>query len=144
MNIQNTTRGTSLATAAAIARTLPERSQGLLGKSELQPGEGLWLNPCSSINTHGMQFAIDVLFLDQSGKVVQIHPKLKPGHNVRSFGAQSVLELAVGTIGTSQTQVGDQLKLTELATTAKGTSNTIDLIALAVVCVFAFLVLVSK
>lgn len=142
--VQNLTRDTTLAVNAAIARTLPERSRGLLGRANLPAGEGLWLNPCSSIHTHEMQFPIDVVFLDLHAKVVQIHPKVKPGHQVRSFSAQSVLELPVGTIGTSQTQVGDRLKLTEQVQTARGVSKTVDLIALAIGCFCAFLILVSK
>ena len=42
---------------------------GLLGRSELAEGEGLWIQPCNSIHTWFMRFPIDAIFFDKTGKV---------------------------------------------------------------------------
>jgi uncharacterized membrane protein (UPF0127 family) len=143
--VQNLTKNATLATNAVEAQNFNERRIGLLNTPELPAGGGMWINPCQSIHTHGMQYAIDVVFLDQLGQVTQVHPKVRPGHHgIRSFNAASVLELPVGTIGSTETAVGDQLKFTRVVQPARGVSKTVDMIALAVACLFAFALLVSK
>lgn len=68
------------------------------------------LSPCSSIHMIGMQFAVDVAFLDAKGRVIAAHPDLRPGFRSRScLGARHVLELPAGTLGASGTTEGDTL-----------------------------------
>ncbi len=110
MRIRNTTRGTELADKARHASSYWSRLVGLLGRSSLAPGEALLIEPCSSIHTAFMRFAIDVVYLDKSGQVAKVVPALKPfraSGMVR--GAHSVIELPSGTIASTGTVVGDQI-----------------------------------
>ncbi len=52
------------------ARSLAERSRGLLGRDGI--GTGLVLRPGSSVHTLGMRFAIDVAYVDRSGTVLAV------------------------------------------------------------------------
>lgn len=86
------------------------RSRGLLGRSSLDPEEGLWIIPCPMIHTFFMKFAIDVLFLDSGLTVVRVMENLKPWRlSPWVFRASSVLELAGGALKGS-VKLGDQVE----------------------------------
>lgn len=73
------------------------RARGLLGRAGLAPGEGLWLAPCRSIHTVGMQFAIDVVFLDRASRVVRVVADLAPFRLTwGGWRAHGALEFAAG------------------------------------------------
>ena len=110
MRITNETKGTELANNVRVARGVWSRTVGLLGKSSLNPGEGLVIEPCTSVHTAFMRFAIDVLYVDRARKVVKGVANLKPFRvsGVMS-GRCSVVELPSGTIAASSTAAGDQL-----------------------------------
>ena len=64
----------------------------------------------------GMRFAIDVVFVDARWRVVDVAPDLRPWVPLRfARGASATLELPVGAIAASRTQVGDDLKVEDLA-----------------------------
>ena len=77
----------------------------------LQAGDGLWIFPTQAIHTFGMRFAIDVVFLDRNLRVKRIYHRLAP-FRLTTFvwGAQSVLELASGSLAGTGTTVGDELQ----------------------------------
>jgi len=110
VRIHNRTRGTQLASEARSARTYWSRLVGLLGRSSLRPGEALVLDPCSSVHTAFMRFAIDVVYVDRSRQVLKVCPGLKPFRlsGVLRPGC-SVIELPGGTIASTGTALGDQL-----------------------------------
>jgi uncharacterized membrane protein (UPF0127 family) len=57
-----------------------------------------------------MRFDLDVLFLNEKGRVIKTIQSLRPWKFTKRMGdAHYVLELPVGTIATSGTQVGDLL-----------------------------------
>jgi uncharacterized membrane protein (UPF0127 family) len=59
---------------------------------------------------HGMKFALDVLFLDGAGLVVQSYPALPPGARTPYLrAAESVLELPVGPLEATGTVIGDRV-----------------------------------
>jgi len=65
---------------------------------------------CNAIHTCWTPFDLDVLFLDERGRVLKLIHGLKPWKFTRRVAdAQYVLEVPVGTIATSGTQVGDLL-----------------------------------
>jgi uncharacterized membrane protein (UPF0127 family) len=110
MRIHNTTRGAELADAAVAARSVWTRTVGLLGKAGLSQGEALLIEPCSSIHTAFMRFAIDVIYVDREKRVVKTVGDMKPFRvSAKWAGAHSVVELPSGAIAASGTQVGDQL-----------------------------------
>jgi uncharacterized membrane protein (UPF0127 family) len=74
----NETRSRPVAERTYRARSLWELAAGLLGRRRLRPGEALWLEPCGSIHTWGMGYAIDVVFLDREGTVIRLARSLPP------------------------------------------------------------------
>ena len=110
MRITNQTKGTELASDARVARSLPSRIVGLLGTSSLPAGGALVIDPCSSVHTAFMRFAIDVVYLDPSRRVIKGVAHLKPFRISAALrGRCSVVELPSGTLAASQTAPGDQL-----------------------------------
>jgi uncharacterized membrane protein (UPF0127 family) len=110
MRITNRTRDTLLGTRVTRAASFLSRLRGYIGRAEPMPGEGILLVGCNSVHTWWMSFDLDVLFLDQRGKVLNLIRSLPPWRWIkRTKGATYVLEVPVGTIDSSQTQVGDEL-----------------------------------
>jgi uncharacterized protein len=105
------TRAAVVASKVAKADDAPSRSRGLLGRSSMEPGEGLWIVPCPMIHTFFMRFAIDVVFLDSDLRVVRVIERLKPWRlSPWVWRARSVLELPAGALDGS-VRVGDELEM---------------------------------
>ncbi len=97
MLVRNVTRNTIISTRTEAARSFSARLLGLIPRSSLEPEEGLWLEPCSSIHMCFMQFPIDAVFVDSNGKVLHIIADFKPWRFSPWFtGAHGVLELPAG------------------------------------------------
>ncbi len=111
----NDTKETLLAENARIAATMLSRMVGLLNRSNLASGEGLFLDKCNSIHMIGMKFAIDALFLDKKGIVVGMLENFPPGKISKVFfQAKSCLELPAGTIAITRTALGDKVSHKEV------------------------------
>jgi uncharacterized membrane protein (UPF0127 family) len=86
------------------------RLKGLLGTPRLADDQGLWLEPCNSVHMIGMNYPIDVLFLDKTGTIVRILPHLRPWHlGPIVFGARTAVELADGAIKRLDIRLGRQV-----------------------------------
>jgi uncharacterized membrane protein (UPF0127 family) len=110
--IVNQTRDTTIASKVETARDPSQRMKGLLGRSSLPQGEALIITQCQSIHMFFMEFPIDAIFCDRNNKVVGLCRDIKPFHlSPIFFKANYVIELPVGTITASHTQLGDQIKL---------------------------------
>ncbi|MED5370979.1 MAG: DUF192 domain-containing protein [Myxococcota bacterium] len=100
--MRNLQTGAVLATSALHATGFFERMRGLLGRAPLQPGQGMVIEPCNSVHTWFMGYALDLLFLDRDRRVLRVIPALPPWRMspiVR--GAHSVIELpADASLGT--------------------------------------------
>lgn len=109
----NRTRNTPLVIRGIIAADGWSRLRGLLGRPPLQAGEGLLLRGEKAIHTFGMTFAIDVLFLDRTGRVAHLISAMPPWR-ISPFVAQAcdVLELPAGIIAQTRTSLGDHIELT--------------------------------
>jgi uncharacterized protein len=118
MHAANITRGTVLASSLEVADTGPARNKGLLNRDGLAPGGGLWIVPCQSVHTFFMRFPIDLVYLDARKRVKKVRRAVVPGRISFCLTAQSVIELAAGTIQQTQTQRGDLLAI-EMAESAK-------------------------
>ena len=109
--VHNRTRGATLAANVRLADTPRSRRTGLLKHRELEPGEGLWIYPTQAIHTFGMRFPIDVAFLDRRLRIKRLYHGLAPFRLTwLVWGAQSVLELASGSLAGIGTAVGDELQ----------------------------------
>ena len=110
--VRNTTRGTVLGERISVAGTSLSRLVGLLGKRGLEPSTGLLIIPSQAIHTVAMRFTIDVVFVDRKWQVIQLRPAMVPFRVTGLYWkAQSVIELPVGTIAQTSTEVGDQLSI---------------------------------
>jgi uncharacterized membrane protein (UPF0127 family) len=91
--------GRVLAERLETARSSWARFRGLMGRAELPPGGGLWLEPCNSIHMFFMRFPIDAVFLDKRMVVKRVIPGLRPWRlSPIVFGAKIVVELPAGTV----------------------------------------------
>lgn len=110
MRITNRTRNTLLGSRVTLASTWLGRLRGFIGRPEPGPGEGILLLPCDAVHTFWMSFDLDVLFLDEKGRVLEVVRSLRPWKRTRRVPkARYVLEVPVGTVDGSGTQVGDEL-----------------------------------
>jgi uncharacterized membrane protein (UPF0127 family) len=87
------------------------RMRGLLGRSGLDPGEGLLFPSTSSIHMFFMKFPIDAVFLDREMRVRSIARDLAPWRIAGSLRRGSVLELAAGEARRAGIEPGMQLSL---------------------------------
>jgi uncharacterized membrane protein (UPF0127 family) len=112
-----------------VARSFWSKMKGLLRHSPLRPGQGLWIEGCNWIHTFGMGFPIDVLYLNREGRVVHVTSDMPP-NRIGPFvwRARSVVELPVGIIERTGTEVGDDLDISwgQGGASESGHSGTMD------------------
>jgi uncharacterized membrane protein (UPF0127 family) len=103
--------GKVLAEQLEVATSLVALTAGLMFRSTLEPGRGLWLNPCNGIHMMFMRFPIDAVFLDSKERVRKVYRKLPRWYGVVWFvwGAHSVLELPSESTAEIDLQRGDQI-----------------------------------
>lgn len=95
-----------------MARSTSDRTVGLLRTPNLDAGEGLWIERSPSIHMFFMPYAIDAVFIAADGQITKIVKNLKPWRVVWwARGARDCLELPVGAVAASRTEVGDRLEL---------------------------------
>ncbi|MDP8907754.1 MAG: DUF192 domain-containing protein [Chloroflexota bacterium] len=111
--ISNPATGAAVCERCVLADRPLLRMRGLLGRRDLHADEGLLLRPAGSIHTHFMRFAIDVVFLDREGRVVDVRSVVRPWRAARKRGAKTVLELRSGEARRRGIEVGDVLRLAE-------------------------------
>jgi uncharacterized membrane protein (UPF0127 family) len=86
------------------------RLRGLLGRPALvQAHDGLLLSPCNAVHTFGMAYPLDLVFLDQIGRVLDIAANVRPWRCRRCRGARQTLELAAGSLAVLGIRPGDEL-----------------------------------
>lgn len=107
--------GKLLAGELEVPRTFVGRGVGLMFRRQLEPGRGMWINPCEggSIHMLFMRFAIDAVFLDSKERVRKVYPHLPAWWGVVWFvwGAHSVLELPAGSTAALDLQRGDEIHI---------------------------------
>ena len=118
MAARNHTRSSALASDVEVASSLWAKFMGLMGRQALAPGAGLWLADSNGIHMMFMRFPIDAVFLgrpDHAGRrpVVAAYRGLRAWTGLVPFvrGAHGVLELPVGSIEASRTEVGDLVEI---------------------------------
>lgn len=110
LRIRNASKEIVLADNVAVADTSAERRRGLLQHQSLPKGQGIWIVPCEAVHTWGMQFPIDVLFLNRRRQVVKVRKHMSRRQVAICLRAHSVLELPAGTAEVTCTAKGDQLE----------------------------------
>lgn len=101
-------RGGDALLSVYVADTFFSRLKGLHGVPPLAIGEGLLITPCKGIHTLTMHHAIDVVFLDKSGVVLEART-VQRRQFCQCRGAHSCLEMVAGSIDALQLAVEQQL-----------------------------------
>lgn len=113
LRVVNRTRGTLLGNRIQLVDSWPGRLRGYLGRPEPQPGEGMLLARCNAVHMFGLDFALDLVFVDETGHVVKTIETLRPWKRTsRITNARFAIELPTGAIAASYTRVGDRLSWT--------------------------------
>ena len=108
---RNLDTGAVVADKVAVADTRATRAVGLLKRSGLDPGEGLWIVPSRGVHTFWMRFAIDIVALDDRGVVIDQVSELRPWRiRLPRRGTAGVLELPTGTLAASGTALGHRIE----------------------------------
>ena len=82
-----------LGRAVPVATTRLSRLLGLALLSRDRAGAGLLILECRSVHTVGMRFALDLIFFDEVGRVIELHREVPPGRFIRCAAAMAVLEV---------------------------------------------------
>ena len=115
VTVRNVTRGTTVGLRVRVARSLVDRTVGLLRTPEVRPGEGLYIEGAPSIHMFFMRYPIDAVFVGKHGRVTKVVAGLKPWRMVWwARGARDCLELRAGSAAESGTKVGDELRLDDV------------------------------
>lgn len=79
---------------AETANTFFSRFLGLMFRKSIANDYALHITPCNQIHMLNMKFAIDVVYLSDSGEVIKIDVNVQPGKICKSVrNAKSVIEL---------------------------------------------------
>ncbi|GAC1688483.1 MAG: DUF192 domain-containing protein [Candidatus Dormibacteraceae bacterium] len=105
--------GKVLAEELEVANSMVALTAGLMFRKTLEPGHGMWLNPCNGIHMMFMNFAVDAVFLDSGNRVRKVYRKLPAWYGVVwvVWGAHSVLELPPGSTADIDLRRGDQIAI---------------------------------
>jgi uncharacterized membrane protein (UPF0127 family) len=115
----STAEGVPVAPNVSVASSMWGRFRGLMGRSSLDQGEGLFMPGTNSIHMLFMRFPIDCVFMgaprpDGSRKVVGVRENLAPWRGVVWWvrGARGgVVEMPAGTLATVGVKPGDYVRL---------------------------------
>ena len=89
------------------------RLVGLLATPKLEDPCGLWIQPCNSVHTIGMRYAIDVIFVNRDGTIAKIVDRLPPWRAAGCRKAKSTLELRAGLAHALSLKPGMMVELRE-------------------------------
>jgi uncharacterized protein len=110
MQIVVASSGTIVASDVKWAKSLRQRTQGLIGAARMEEGLAMVFEPASQIHTFGMKFSLDVVFCDRDWRVLHIVRSMAPARMTRPvWHSRFVIELAGGTLA-PDVQVGQTLK----------------------------------
>ena len=101
--------GTVVLTNCRLALNPFVRMKGLLGRSGLEPGEGMLFRPAGSIHMFFMRFSLDAIFCDRDLVVIDVARGLRPWRTASRKGAKVVIEVADG--AARDVAAGDRLVL---------------------------------
>jgi uncharacterized membrane protein (UPF0127 family) len=80
----------------SVARSPWSRLLGLALRRRPPPGRALLLPRCRSVHTFGMRFALDLVWLDAEGEIIDVEESVPPWRVRSRRDAAAVLELPAG------------------------------------------------
>lgn len=112
--VYNQSRECFLGLRVTPADTIFARLKGMIGRLRLRSDEGIWVVPSNGIHTLGVRFPLDLIYLDNDCRVIELIEYF-PTFRIAPLRirASSVLELPPHTIYSSQTQKGDRILICE-------------------------------
>ena len=112
IRVWNETKKDWVADRVRLANTWGTRLRGMLGSPEPVTGEGMLIVPCQAVHMYWMKYALDVAFLAPDGRIVETYHGLRPSQRSKWHReADRALELRVGTLESTGTQIGDRLEV---------------------------------
>jgi uncharacterized membrane protein (UPF0127 family) len=115
-----TADGTVISKRIRVAEGFGSRFMGLMGKTSLDPDEGLCIQKCNSIHMFFMRIPIDVAFVNGDGEVLRVYNAIKPWRvSGVIFGSKAAIELPAGTLARSSITKGSVVKLESNGTEAE-------------------------
>jgi uncharacterized protein len=109
MKLINKTKNTTIAENIIEAKSLKDQSMGLL---KYKTPTAMLIKTRFGIHTFFMKYPIDVLVLDKQNRIAQIKENLQPNKLfVWNPKYETILELPLGAIKQSKTQLHDQINL---------------------------------
>lgn len=89
------------------------RFKGLMFVKEIEDNYALHITPCNQIHMLNMRFALDVIYLDQNGRVVRVDENVQPGKICKTVrNAKSVIEMKASAATKLGINQGDVLEMT--------------------------------
>lgn len=88
------------------------RFKGLMFAAPLPCGQALLIPHCNSVHTCFMRYALDLVYLDESGRVVKLAPNMSPWR--MAWGGSKAchtLEMAAGGIDHHGIKLGDAMAI---------------------------------
>ena len=110
VSVRNDDRDVDFGSQVRVADRWWPRLRGMIGHPEPDEGEGLLIRPCQGVHMQWMRYALDIVFLDDEGRVVALYHGLRPWRFSRTHkDAACALELPEGTLERNGTRLGDRL-----------------------------------
>ena len=107
--------GVTIAENVLLANHFLDQLIGLIGRKTLKRIQGLWLSPCNGIHTFGMRIPLDVIVLDDKGKILAVVKHLNPWRALMpTRGGCSVIELVAGNLSDKKISVGMTLQFEKM------------------------------
>ena len=89
------------------------RFKGLMFVKEIEDNYALHITPCNQIHMLNMRFALDVIYLDENGRVVKVDENVQPGKICKTVrNAKSVIEMKASAAAKLGINQGDVLEMT--------------------------------
>jgi hypothetical protein len=99
-----------------VCTTPFERMRGLLGRTSLEPGRGMFLAPCKAVHTFLMRFPIDLVVIDKGFSVITVKRLVRPGSVfLAGWRAWAVVEIESGWLGQDAVAPGDRVSMSATA-----------------------------
>ena len=112
VRVYNASKGTDIVTEGDVADRFWSRLKGLIGRTSLAPGQGLLIRPSKGVHMWFMRFPIDVIYVGEGDRVVDVDENMRPWAIGRPrAAARYVIEVPAGTVAATHTRPGDQLEI---------------------------------
>jgi len=99
MKVKIAHNNTTISSNIRVADNPATRIIGLMFRRQPVDSDGLLLEPCNSIHTFFMRYALDIVFLNKNNEVVKVLRNLKPWRMTWIyFRASKTLELPAGNL----------------------------------------------